>query len=196
MKKIILIVFILIGNNCINSQTVRAGTTINISLGNTNLDYQFGPALVLDYSLKDLPISFQLRTRFYITAIDSKRLSAAYSNNLFSIGSLINYFPIVSKIEPYIGLGLFYNSNNFAQDGNATGESFLNYSESSNFSGEIIGGIKFFADKSFNSIIEVTRTLNNTGKVSTYDLEHKNVIKEEDISFNSIFIKAGILFKI
>lgn len=193
---IIIIVFILISNSYINSQTFKLGITSDVLLGNENINHQFGPDLILDYSLKRLPVSIEIHTRFYVTEISSRKLSFIYDNNLLSVGASINYSPIVSRIEPYIGLGLFYNFNNIETVGNGDYERLLNYPRG-NFSPEIIGGLKLFADKPFNIIIEAAQTFNNTGKIKIFNVDITPIfIKEEDISFNSFFIKAGILFKI
>ena len=164
-------------------------------LSNKDFDHQFGPALVLDYSFKHLPISIQAGTRFYITLISSHSNSTENTNHHISIGASINYFPVVSETEPYIGLGAFYNFNNVEGVGNESGNTFLSLPKG-NISAEIIGGVKFFADKSFSLILEAAQTLNNTGSISTFDAETYKVIKKEDISLNSFFIKVGVLFRI
>lgn len=190
MKKLLLISIItIISNTCINSQTFRLGMTADFLVENKYLKYEFGPALVGDYSFENIPISIQGKTRFYLSELsEENNFSAGYTYSVLSFGVSINYYPIDWAIEPYLGLGFFYNINELHMSGNISpgigGDINLPGKLENNFSAEVTGGIKFSAKTPINFIVEVTRTSNKPN--------HEN----GQFDFDSLFLKLGLLFQI
>ena len=165
MKKILLFILLLMVNEWIYSQTFKLGILGHFLTGNKYLDYKIGPALVLDYNFKNVPLSVQGNTRFYLGKLSNENIfSTGFTYNVYSIGSQINYYPITWTIEPYIGVGIFYNFNNIQESGTpaplSDGTIYSPSHIKNNFSGEITGGIKFSAHINVNFIIEVSQTFN------------------------------------
>ncbi len=169
------------------------------------MNYEFGPSLKLDYTPKDLPISITGTTRFYLAELSiENNFATGISHYLTSVGVSLNYYPVVFSIEPYVGLGIFYNFNTLQRDGTASpsynGLIRLPGTIKNNVSAEITGGIKFSANTPINFIVEVTQTFNKP----SYNLEvtKTGVIyttyptQNENFNFNSLFVKVGMLFKI
>lgn len=190
MKKLLLISIIaIISNTCINSQSFRLGMTADFLVENKYLNYEFGPAFVLDFSFKNIPVSIQGKTRFYFSELSEENgFSAEFTYSVMAFGASINYYPIDWAIEPYIGLGVFYNINDTRILGNVHaslgGNRSLPVKIENNFSAEVIGGIKFSANTPINFIVEVTRTFNKPN--------HGN----SQFNFDSLFLKLGLLFQI
>ncbi len=197
MKKSLLTIIILASTISIYSQSYRLGIGLDILTGNKYIDWQVGPSLVLKYSFEDIPVSVQGSTRFYLAQINSRYLSNEYTSTDLSLGISINYYPIRWAIEPFIGAGLFYNSNSITVSG--TPGSFapiITYPGDikNNISEEITLGIDFSARSPINFVVEVTQTFNKPGKIITKD--GAKIIKSENLNFNSLFLKLGVSFSI
>jgi len=201
-KVYLVLIIIILFNTCINSQSLRLGITADFLVGNKYLNYEFGPALVLDYSFRNIPVSIQGKARFYLSELsEENNFSAGYTYTLSSVGVSINYYPIDWDIEPYIGLGIAYNFNDLQQSGNAH---FLSEGTirgpgnlENNFSTEITGGINFSANTPINFIVEVTQTFNKPSyNLGISDKDYNQTIQKTNFNFNSIFLKLGLLFRI
>lgn len=204
MKKLIIIISILgiqffFNNSRTYAQELKLGATLDFLTGNKYIDWEVGPTLIIGYKFQKLPLSVRGVTRFYLSQINGREFSAGYTFTSFNIGAAVNYYPIKWAIEPYVGVGIFYNSNGVTQSGNTSPEyngTIRALKIEKNFSTEITGGIKFSADSPINFIVEITQTFNNPGKLVISDFDSGQILKKEDINFNSIFLKLGLLFRI
>ena len=188
----------------INAQSLKAGAAANFLIGNKYLDYQFGPSIFVDYPLKGMPLIIQGNIRFYLSELSNEEnFSGGYTYKEFNVGGSINYYPIDWVIEPYIGLGVFYNFNNLSLDGilspsyDGTTRSANNIEN--NFSTEITGGIKFSASTPINFIVEITQTFNKpTYALVTWSRNSQNnlAVNKKKFNFNSLMLRMGLLFRI
>lgn len=198
MKKILLIFILLSGFTY--SQNFNLGFTADILAGNKNLNYQVGPALIAEYLFKDLPISVRANARFYLGELTSDGFSADYTYSNFGIGPSIGFYPILWSIEPYIGAGVYFNSNNFTKNGNQSllhdGTLGLVGNVENNFSFEISVGVKFSAKSPINFIVEVTQTFNHPADYIIMDGYSDKKLSEKKLDFNSLILKLGLLFRI
>lgn len=198
MKKISLIFIFLSG--FIYSQNYNLGFTGDILTGNKYINYQVGPALAAEYLFKDLPISVRANARFYIGELTSDGFSADYTYNDISIGPSVNFYPIVWNIEPYIGAGVYYNSNNFTKNGNQSllhdGTLGLVGNVENNISFEISAGVKFSAKSPINFIVEVTQTFNQPADHIIMDGYSDKILSKKKLDFDSLILKLGLLFRI
>lgn len=202
MKNIFLLFLII--NSITYCQNIKAGSELNILTGNKNLSYLIGINLIGQYSFDELPLSLQANIRlnpFSEISNDNKYIgSFSYIN--YNFGLSIHYYPINWAIEPYIGLGAFYNLNDISQSGmprTINGKTVLLNDVKNNLSLEIIGGIKFAANSSINFIVEVDYSLSKP----EYELflystnwSEENAIINEKLDLNSIFLKIGLMFKL
>lgn len=96
----------------ITAQDYKFGFTIDILTGNKYLDYQVGPALILEISPDQFPLSFRGSTRFYFGQL-SKEISfrGGSTSTVIGVGVSVNYIPIDWDFEPYLETGIFYNSH-------------------------------------------------------------------------------------
>ncbi len=200
MKKLMFIIIFLTNGIYLYSQPFRLGIRADILTGNKYLSWEGGPSLTLDYSLKDISISLQGSTRLYLAELNSSKFSAGFTYSDLSFGFSVNYYPIHWAIEPYIGLGIFYNINNLIQSGNSSpfyNGTFIYPSDvKNNFSEEITLGIDFSANTPINFIVEITHTFNIPGKLITFDSINEKIIKEGKLNFNSLFLRIGLSFTI
>ncbi len=200
MKRIFIFVAIIIVNNiCILSQPMRIGVSGNFLIGNKYYDYQFGPSLIAEYSFEKIPISIRASTSIYFSELSSNYLPG-YDNNVFRIGALVNYFPIDWAIEPFIGLGIFYNFNSIKAGGMpATINGSTQYIENfdNDFSLELSAGIKFSAKTPFNFIVEIAQDFSKSRELITFNTFNKAITDKKEIDiFNSLFVRFGLLFQI
>lgn len=199
MKALYLILIFMLGCSVINSQSMRFGIAGNFLVSNKYYTYQFGPSALAEYSFKDIPISINGSIRVYISELSKNHLPG-YNNNILSIGTSINYYPLKWSIMPFIGIGVSYNSNSLKPGGmpafvNGNILSVRNADE--NISFELTGGIKFSAASPVNFIVEVTQTFSKSGEIIiTNNITQKIEDKKEINIFNSLFLKLGILFQI
>ncbi len=206
MKKVIFITIFLVCDLIMYPQTCSAGFSADFLTGNKYLDYEIGPSLKLDYKLKDLPFSITGTARLYLTGLSSENnFAARIYNNFYSIGVSLNYYPLAFSIEPYVGLGAFYNFNNLQRDGNATPSSDgvirLPEGLKNSVSAELTAGVKFSANTPINFIVEVTQTFNspkyNLDIQYPYGASNGGIrTQAKTINFNSLLVKIGLMFKI
>jgi hypothetical protein len=198
MKKITLIFIFLSGFTY--SQIYNIGFTGDILTGNKNLNYLVGPALIAEYLFKDLPLSVRVNARFYLGELTSDGFSADYTYTDFSIGPSIGFYPIEWSIEPYIGAGVYYNSNNFTKNGNQSllhdGTLGLLGNVENNISFEISAGVKFSARSPLNFIVEVTQTFNQPADYIIMDGYSDKILSKKKLDFDSLILKLGLLFRI
>jgi hypothetical protein len=198
MKKFILIICLY--PILLNAQDFRLGFTGDFLTGNKYLNYQVGPALIADYSFEDLPISVRGSARFYLAELTSEGFSAGYSYTDLSIGPSIEFYPFVWAIEPYLGAGMYYNSNNFTKNGNQSllddGTLRLVGNVKNNISLELTAGVKFSAKTPINFIVEVTQTFNQPADYIIMDGYSENILSQEKLNLNSLILKLGLLFRI
>jgi hypothetical protein len=200
MKKLIIVFIFIVSCTSVYSQQYRLGLRADFLTGNEYINWQAGPSLVLKYSLTNLPLSIQGSTRFYLAEMNGSKLSSGYTYTDFSFGVSVNYYPIHWAIEPYAGFGIFYNSNNFSKDGmySLFNNKYVIYPDKikNNISEEVTLGIDFSAESPINFIVEVVQTFNSPGKIITRNLSNNDVLKEENLNLNSLFIKIGLSFRI
>ena len=171
------------------SQIFRLGLTADFLVDNKYLNYEFGPAIVIDYSIEEIPVSIQAKTRFYLSELSGENnFSTGYTRTVSSIVVNIIYNPINWDIEPYIGLGIAYNFNDLQISGNVhpsvDGTIHLPGDLKNSLSTEVTGGLRLSAKTPINFIVEVTQNFNkpNHGR--------------GQFNFNSLFLKLGLLFQI
>ncbi len=198
MKKMLLIIYL--SSILLNAQDFKLGFTGDFLTGNKYLNYQVGPALIADYSFKYLPISVRTNARFYLAELTSEGFSAGYTYTNFSIGPSIEFYPFVWAIEPYLGAGIYYNSNSFTKNGNESllydGTLRLVGNVKNNISFELTAGVKFSAETPINFIVEVTQTFNQPADYIIMDGYSDKILSQEKLNFNSLILKLGLLFRI
>jgi len=205
MKKLLFTIMFLISSICLYSQPYSLGIKANILTGNKNLNYEIGPSVSIDYRFNQVPFSITGNTIFTLSELSNKNnFSTGFSRTALSLGIRINYYPLVWVIEPYIGVGVFYNFNNINSSGtlSPSSDGFIRSPKNikNNFSSEITVGINFSTNSSINFIFEVAKTFNKP----TYDLKttdtkgvkYITTFSKETFDFNSIFIKFGLYFKL
>lgn len=192
------ILFFITGTTQINSQSIKLGLAGNFLVGNKYYNYQLGPSLMGKYSFESLPVSMIVGIRFYTSELDNDYLPG-YSNNVFSFGASIYYNPIHWAIEPYVGAGVYYNSNRLKPGGmpaSVNGAIISVKNADNNISGEITVGITLSANDPLNIVVELTQSFSKPAILVASD-EVNNTLNERSIKiFNSLFIRVGILFKI
>ncbi len=120
MKRIIFSLFILIITSASFSQVIKLGGTIDILTGGKNISYMVGPNLLFEYIFEQLPISITGSTHFYLSELSNEnKYLSNFTYKTFGLGISIKYYPITWSIEPYIGFGSTFNTNNINQPGNA-----------------------------------------------------------------------------
>lgn len=170
-------------------------------LGNENLSIEIGPAINLEYLLDAVPISINGCVRLHYSELNDNtfKFSYGYSYTIYSIGTIIKYYPIRWNIEPYVGYGFFYNFNNsnatemasFTSIGTILSSNIVEH----NFSSEITVGLIFSAKTPVNLFFEVTQTFNKPDyDLILLDYDYNKTIKKEKFNFNSLFIKLGVRF--
>lgn len=171
------------------AQSFRLGFTADFLVENRYLNYEFGPAIIIDYSFESIPISIQAKTRFYLSELSGENnFSAGYTYTVSGIVMNFNYYPIDWAIEPYLGFGIAYNFNDLRMSGNM--HPLINGTIAGagkikdNISGELTAGLKLSANTPINFIAEVSQTFN------------KPKHGENQFNFNSLFLKLGLLFQI
>ena len=185
MKSIIIFLFILIASSATYTQTIRLGLTADFLVENKYLDYEFGPSLTAEYRFQYLPISIQGKTRLYLGELsEENNFPAGFTFSNVSVGINFVYLPIRWDIDPFVGLGIYYNIYDLKVSGNRFygPDDRINSPGkfNNNLSFEITSGLKFSANTPINFITEVTKTFNHVGNVN----------------FNSLFLKIGLLFKL
>jgi len=200
MKRIIF-VFIIFIPYYTSSQSFKLAGSLDLMLGNENLSIEIGPAINLEYLLDAIPISINGCVRLHYSELNDNtfKFSYGYSYTIYSIGTIIKYYPIRWDIEPYIGCGLFYNFNNsnasempsFISIGYFKGSKIVEQ----NFSSEITGGVVLTAKTPVNFFIEVTQTFNKPDyDLILSDSDLNKTVTKEQLNFNSLFIKLGVRF--
>jgi hypothetical protein len=195
MKTLFFSVIFFLINTSVSAQFLRLGVEGNFLTGNKYYSYQFGPALLAEYSFENLPISITGSVRVHISELNDEYL-AGYNNNIIGYGLSVNYYPIYWVIEPYIGVGVFYNSNTLEPGGMPN---LINgvINADNNIAAELIGGIKFASRTPINFFIEITQTFSKSAQLVTAEELSNVIIERKDIKlFNSLFLSIGLLFKI
>lgn len=200
MKRIIF-VFIIFIPYYTSSQSFKLGSSFDLMLGNENLSFEMGSAINLEYLLNAIPISIIGCVRLHYSELNDNtfKFSYGYSYTIYSIGTIIKYYPIRWDIEPYVGYGFFYNFNNSNATGMASFTSIGTLLSSNivehNFSSEITVGLVFSAKTPLNLFVEVARTFNKPDyDLILLDYDNNKTIKKEQFNFNSLFIKLGVRF--
>jgi hypothetical protein len=205
MKKLVFTIMFLISSIYLHSQPYRLGINANILTGNEYLNYEIGPSVSLDYRFKHIPFSITGNAIFTLSELSNKNnLSTGFTRTVFSLGIKVNYYPVTWVIEPYIGLGAFYNFNNINSSGtlSPSSDGIIRAPNNlkNNLSSEITGGLNFSANSSINFIFEIANTFNKPSyDLKTIDTKGEKYIttfSKETFDFNSIFIKLGLYFKI
>lgn len=200
MVKITILIVFLMNFAYTNSQSFKLGGSFDLMLGNKYLTYELGPAVNIEYLFEAVPISINGCVRLHLSELNDEtyKFSWGYTYTIYSIGSIIKYYPINWDINPYIALGLFYNFNNAKAsempsfiNGYLVGQNIVEH----NFSTEISGGLIFSARDIINFIFEVTQTFNKPEyDLILIDYDNNKTIKKAQFNFNSLFLKLGVRF--
>jgi hypothetical protein len=188
--------------SCVYAQNLKLGVAGNIMTSNKYLDYQFGPSIMAEYMLNQVPVSIKGELRFTLAdAGNFKPLSNDYILNKFSFGVSANYFPINWDIQPYVGLGIFYAANDLQSEGNSQPLEGRRYayleSDKGNIESEIKVGARFSAKSRLNIFVEMTKTFAGKVHYRVYDSNPRVLIQQEDISINnSTTLRLGLIFSI
>lgn len=200
MKEIIF-VFIIIIPYYTSSQSFKLGGSFDFMLGNENLSIEIGPAINIEYLLDAVPISINGCARLHYSELNDEthKFSWGYSYTIYSIGTIIKYYPIRWDIEPYIGCGLFYNFNksNASEMASFTSLGYLIDSKivEHNFSSEITGGLILTAKTPVNLFFEVTQTFNKPEyDLIQLDSDYNKTTRKAEFNFNTLLIKLGVRF--
>ena len=205
MKSLITVIIFSIGNIFLYSQNLRGGFTADFLTGNKYISFEAGPSLRLDYKFKGLPISLTGITRLYLSELSQENnFSTGISQNIYSIGASVNYYPIKFTIEPYFGLGVFYNFNSLHRDGTpfptSDGNIRLPGNIRNNASVELTAGFIFSANTPINFIVELTQMFSRPSYdlviINMSDIHSASITRTEVFNFNSLFFKIGLLFRI
>lgn len=207
MKKIFL--FLILISAVSYCQNIKAGSELNIVTGSKNLSSLVGINLFVQYDFIELPISFQgnIRLNPFSEISNENKYIGSYSYTNYNFGLSFNYYPINWAIEPYIGIGTFYNLNDLSQSGmprTINVKTVLLNNINNNLSLEIIGGIKFAANSPINFIVEVNYSFSNPEyELSLYSAdwseESANYTIEniqDKLDLNSLFLKLGLMFNL
>lgn len=199
MKKKFVFFLILIGNlSFLLAQPLSFGVKGDILIQNKNMDYEFGSRLVLDYQFENLPFSLSSNLGFRYAELSPEiNLSTGYTKTTSSLGVVFYYYPIKWDIEPYIGLGLFYNANNISKSG--TGDDvYVAEKIKNNIAYTINGGIKFSASSSIHFITEVIYSINNPDYTmkETNDFDGTYVEYNAEFDFKALYLSLGLMFDI
>lgn len=119
MVKLIVLMAFLINFEYTIPQSFKLGGSIDFMLENENLSIEIGPAINLEYLLDAVPISISGCARLHYSELNDEthKFSWGYSYTIYSIGTIIKYYPINWDINPYFALGLFYNFNDEESSG-------------------------------------------------------------------------------
>ncbi len=205
MKRFLGLILFLICSMPIYSQSSRLGINLDILTGNEYLTYEIGPSLVFDYHFANTPFAISGKTSFHLSEFSNgNNFSTGYTRTVFNVGAIINYYPISGAIEPYLGLGVFYNSNNISKSGTPSmsgpGIMLSPSNIKNNFSEEINFGINFSANSPINFVVEVSQTFNkpdyHLNITEMKDVSYYTVTRDETFNFNSLFLRLGLYFKI
>ncbi len=205
MKSILAIIIFLIGSIFLYSQNLRGGFTADFLTGNKNISFEAGPSIRLVYMFKYLPISITGSGRIYFSELSQENnFSTGISQNIYSIGASVNYYPVKLTIEPYFGLGAFYNFNTLHRDGTpfptSDGNIRLPGSIRNNASLELTAGLIFSANTPVNFIVEITQIFSKPSYdliiINTSDIHSASTTRAEVFNFNSLFFKIGFMFRI
>ena len=202
MKKFLVSVIIFLSFAEIKPQNFKIGGSFNFMLGNKNLAYELGPAINIEYLFDDLPISINGCARFRLSALNNDTYQFSWSNDytIYSLGTIIKYYPYKWDIEPYIAYGLFYNSFNSNSSGHPT---FINgfiispKIDKNNLSSEITAGLILTAKTPVNIVFEVTQSFNKLDyDLIMLDSDYNKKTLKEEFNFNALFIKLGVRFSL
>ena len=190
MFKYLIIIIVVLSSTVSNSQYFRMGGGINFLMQSEYFTYQIGPSIICDYTFKKIPCSVSLNIRGCMGEFDSGKHRLGKFYTILSYGSCFNYYPVKWVIEPYIGLGAFFNSLSISE-----GVGNMN-----NFSGECTLGFKLSAKTKNNFFIEVTKSYSRPSyEYEVYDpvtFKNTNVTSTKEYNFNSLNIKVGVMFKL
>ena len=199
MKKIIITLF-LIWTSGLFAQNIKLGGTVDILTGGKNINYMVGPNLLIEYCFKQLPISITGNTHFYLSELsDENKYLSNFTYTAFGLGISAKYYPITWAIEPYIGFGATFNSNNISQSGNAQfidGKQISLRRVSNNISGDFILGLVLSANTPINVIIESMYKINKPSTEIALISYPKEELIDQSLNFNSLFIRIGLVVKI
>jgi hypothetical protein len=200
--KFLVTIFFLLSFAEIKPQNFKLGGSFGLMLGNKYLAYNLGPTVNIEYLLEVVPISINGCVRLHLSELNDEtyKFSWGYTYTIYSLGTIIKYYPISWDIEPYIALGLFYNFNNVESSGHPAfingylvGQKIVEY----NFATEITGGLILSAKTPANLFVEVTQTFNKPNyDLIMIDSDGNKTTKNEEFNFNSLFLKLGVLFSL
>lgn len=184
-------------------QGLQFGFGGGFSIGNKNLDYQFGPSIIADYTFYSIPVFIRVNGGYYLSSLNSaNEISWDPTNNLVRLGISAGYIYKGVKNSPYIGLGCNYDINSIHTHGNPArfynGSLYGFANVKDNLSYEIKAGVKFFAKSKTSVIIEVSRIFcrpeyeRRIFNMTTNEFS----VKQEQFDFNTFILKVGVLFAI
>lgn len=199
-KIIFVFLMIMLFNSEPFAQNIKVGGTADILVGGKNISYMFGPNLIVEYRFENLPLSVLGNTHFYLSEISNEeRYLSNFTYTTFGVGASIYYYPISWAIEPYLGFGVMLNTNNISQPGNAhfiDGKQISLRKVDNNISTDIIFGLLFSANTPINIIFESSYRISKPkSEIALISYPSVEIIKN-NLDFNSVFIKIGLIVKI
>ena len=200
MKTRIFYIFLLIPS-MIFSQGLQLGFGGGLSVYSKNLDYQFGPTILADYTFNTIPIFIRINGGYYLSYLNKENdISWDPTNNLVRLGITAGYIYRGIKNQPYIGFRCNYDINsihssaNPARYFNGALHGYGNVED--NLSYEILAGMKFFAKSKTIVFFEISRIFSRP----EYDQRSFNMttnessMKRTNFNFDSFQLKFGLLF--
>src|SRR5690606_26791084 len=201
MKSIIIIVIIaILSNSFIIAHNLKLSGSADILLSGKNISYMFSPSIILEYRFQNLPFSILANTHFYLYELsDKEKYLSNYSYTTFGLGASVNYYPFSWAIEPYLGLGLMFNTNNISQPGNThfiDGKQIALRKVDNNVSADIKFGLLLSAKSPINVIFESSYRINKPeSEIALISYPNEEIINN-NLDFNSVFFKIGLVFKL
>ena len=201
MKKFSLVIIIILSQSAfLFAQTIKVGGSADILIGCKNLNYMFGPNIMIEYIFADKPFSFLGLTNFYISELSGEnKYLQNFSYNTFSIGTAIHYYPISWAIEPYSGFSLMYHINNISQPGNAhfiDGKQISLRKVYNNITADFSIGVLFSANTPINFVVEISYKLNQPKTEIALISDPVSEMITNYLNFNLIFVRIGLITKI
>ena len=190
MLKYLICIIVIISSPICHSQYFRLGGGINFLMQSDYFNYQIGPSIICDYTFDKIPCSVALNIRGCLGEFDFGKHHLGKYYTMLSYGTCFNYYPVKWVIEPYIGVGAFFNSHSISE-----GIGNMN-----NFSGECTLGFKLSAKTANNFFLEITKSYSKPShEYEVYDpITFKSTYKtaNKEYNFNSLYIKVGVMFKL
>jgi hypothetical protein len=201
MKRIIIVAIIaILCNSLMMAQNLKLGGSADILLGGKNISYMFGPSTILEYRFQNLPFSVLGNTHFYLSELSNEeKYLSNFTYTTFGLGASVNYYPFSWAIEPYLGFGVMFNTNNISQPGNAhfiDGKEISLRKVDNNISADIKFGLLLSANSPINVIFESSYRINKPeSEIALISYPNEEIIKN-NLDFNSVFFKIGLVFKL